>query len=122
MTAFFWRSLILSIIGLGVVALSAACNSEPDGEENRVQVVTTLPLFKDMIANVGGDRVEVTALLPSGSDPHTWEPSPKDVQKVEQADVAFVNGWTWSLQQRRSSRPTLGVGCLSMELAEEGQC
>jgi zinc/manganese transport system substrate-binding protein/manganese/iron transport system substrate-binding protein len=36
--------------------------------------------------------VEVTALLPRGADPHTWEPAPKDVKKAEEAEIAFVNG------------------------------
>jgi ABC-type Zn uptake system ZnuABC Zn-binding protein ZnuA len=57
-----------------------------------VQVVTTLPLFADFVRQVGGDRVEVTSLVPAGADPHTFEPSPSDVKKVAQADIAFANG------------------------------
>jgi ABC-type Zn uptake system ZnuABC Zn-binding protein ZnuA len=91
--AFFSRRVILSIIVLATVGASGACSEDSEGDnDNGVQVVTTLPLFADMIENVGGERVEVTALLPAGADPHTWEPSPKDVRKVEDAEVAFLNG------------------------------
>src|SRR3990170_2378639 len=46
----------------------------------------------DLVREVGGDRVEVTSLVPAGADPHTFEPSPSDVKKVAEADIAFANG------------------------------
>lgn len=88
MKRFFWIALILSLTVLGM-----ACGDGSDGgDDSKVQVVTTLPLFADFIREVGGDRVEVTALVPSGADPHTFEPAPKDVAKLEGADLVIVNG------------------------------
>lgn len=113
--AFFSGPVILSIITIGAVACSE--NSQDGGD--RVQVVTTLPLFADMIENVGGDRVEVTALLPTGSDPHTWEPSPKDVQKVEDADVAFVNGKDLDTAAAEIIEANVGDGVPVVKLAEQ---
>lgn len=79
-----------------LVILVAACADDDEGEagaaEDKVQVVTTLPLFADFVREIGGDRVEVTSLLPLGADPHTFEPSPRDVERVTGADIAFVNG------------------------------
>jgi ABC-type Zn uptake system ZnuABC Zn-binding protein ZnuA len=69
----------------------AACGGQ-DGGDGRLRVVTTLPLFADFVRQVGGDRVEVTSLLPSGADPHTYEPSPQDVRRVAEADLVFANG------------------------------
>ncbi len=77
---------------LFTVLLAAACTSKDDGSDNRLQVVTSLELFADMVRNVAGERAEVTALLPSGADPHTYELSPGRVVDVAQADLAFVNG------------------------------
>ena len=45
-----------------------------------------------MVRNVAGDRVEVSALLPSGADPHTYELPPSRVAEIARADVVFVNG------------------------------
>lgn len=88
MKRFFWTAMILSLIAAGM-----ACGDDDDGgDDGKVQVVTTLPLFADFIREVGGDRVEVTALVPSGADPHTFEPAPKDVAKLEDADLVIVNG------------------------------
>ena len=77
---------------LFTVLLAAACTSNDEGGDNRLRVVTSLELFADMVRNVAGDRAVVTALLPSGADPHTYELSPGRVVDVAQADLAFVNG------------------------------
>ena len=76
-----------------VTAVLAGCAapqvlSERDG---RVQVVTTTGLLRDLVQQVGGDRVNVTSLVPDGGDPHSYEPSLRDVRNVVYADVAFSN-------------------------------
>jgi len=55
-------------------------------------VVTSISPLADLIGNVGGDRVQVTALVPVGGDPHDFDPSPEDVITVANARVFFVNG------------------------------
>ncbi len=94
MTVFFWRvmRLSLSCVGLVGLALAAAACGGGGGDSGKVKVVTTLPLFADFVREVGGDRVEVTSLVPAGTDPHTFEPSPSDVKQVAEADIAFANG------------------------------
>lgn len=74
-----------------LLAVLAACGGQGSGGA-KLRVVTTLPLFADFVRQVGGDRVEVTSLLPSGADPHTYEPSPQDVRRVAEADLVFANG------------------------------
>ncbi len=74
-----------------LLAVLAACGGQGSAG-GKLQVVTTLPLFADFVRQVGGDRVEVTSLLPSGADPHTYEPSPQDVRRVAEADLVFANG------------------------------
>lgn len=54
--------------------------------------MTSLELFADLVRNVGADRVGVTALLPSGADPHTFELSPNRAAAIAEADLVFVNG------------------------------
>ena len=45
-----------------------------------------------MIKNVGGDRVEVTALVGPNGDAHVFEPTPADAKAVSAADLVIVNG------------------------------
>ncbi|MDO8614673.1 MAG: metal ABC transporter substrate-binding protein [Dehalococcoidia bacterium] len=88
------RLVIVALVALAAAAvLATACGGDGDGgASGKVRVVTSLPLFADMAREVGGDRVDVTALLPAGADPHTFEPSPRDVRSVAEADVLFANG------------------------------
>lgn len=55
-------------------------------------MVTTLPVFQDIAHQVGGERVDVSALFPAGSDPHTYEPAPRDVAGLARADIVISNG------------------------------
>lgn len=57
-----------------------------------LRVVATTTVFADLVANVGGERVEVISLIPVGADPHTWEPSTRQARAVAGADVFFYNG------------------------------
>jgi ABC-type Zn uptake system ZnuABC Zn-binding protein ZnuA len=67
---------------------------------------------------VGGDRVEVTSLLPLGADPHTFEPSPRDVEKVTEADIAFANGLDLEPAVLGIIEPNLPEGAPLVILAE----
>ncbi len=68
-------------------ATEAATPSRPP-----LQVVATSNIVGDWVEAIGGDRVEVFALLPAGGDPHNFVPSAKDVARVADADVVFVIG------------------------------
>lgn len=74
------------------VLFAAACGGGDAAPAAHLRAVASLELFADMVRNVGGDRVDVMTLLPSGADPHTYEPSPGRVADIARADVVFVNG------------------------------
>lgn len=77
-------AIIVGIVGCG--------DDEQAADSGKINVITTLPLFADFAREIGGDRVEVTSLVPLGADAHTWEPTPGDVRRVADADIAFANG------------------------------
>ena len=87
--------LRLSIIPVLVVAMAAVLvcgdGDQPPASEE-VRVLASLEIFADMVRNVGGDRVMVEALLPSGADVHTYELPPSRVADVARADIIFLNG------------------------------
>jgi manganese/iron transport system substrate-binding protein len=72
------------------VTPSAQPAATPSGQ--RVVVVTSLPIFATMVEAVGGDLVAVSAVLPPGTDPHTYQPAPRDVAKLAQAALVVYNG------------------------------
>jgi len=73
--------------------LLAGCAS-PSGlstHDDRLQVITTTGLLRDLVANVGGDHVNVSSIIPDGADPHSFEPTLRSARDVVYADVAFSN-------------------------------
>lgn len=54
-------------------------------------VVSFYPLY-DFTKNIGGEKVNITTIIPFGVEPHDWEPTPKDVGKILSADLFIYNG------------------------------
>jgi ABC-type Zn uptake system ZnuABC Zn-binding protein ZnuA len=74
-------------------ALGAACSGDDEAEDSgQVKVTATLGLFADLVHQVGGDRVQVSTLIPNSSDPHTYEPPPSQITKLGQANLLVMNG------------------------------
>ena len=46
----------------------------------------------DFAKKIGGDKVEVINLVPTGTEPHDWEPSTKDLIEMEKSDIFIYNG------------------------------
>ncbi len=60
--------------------------------DTRLQVVATTSIVADVLRQVGGDHVNVTLLLPLGTDPHTFEPRPADAVALAETQIVFANG------------------------------
>jgi ABC-type Zn uptake system ZnuABC Zn-binding protein ZnuA len=76
------------------MAVLTACSSTTEGGEEgtKVQIVATTTLVGDVVRVVGGDLIDLTVMLPTGGDPHGFNPTPQDVTRAAQADVLFING------------------------------
>ena len=66
-------------------------DDQPDDAEPLVVVVST-QIIADWVRQIGGDRVEVTALVPAGADVHTLELGVGDVRAIAGADLVIING------------------------------
>ena len=80
------------------VFLLSACGGDKKSEEDsttgngKMKVVTSFTIIADMTREIGGDLVEVHNLVPSGTDPHEYEPLPNDIKAATDADILFYNG------------------------------
>lgn len=59
---------------------------------NKIPVLATTGMIADAARIVGGDHVEVTALMGPGVDPHTYQPTPRDSSRLQNARIVFYNG------------------------------
>ncbi|WP_066948707.1 anchored repeat ABC transporter, substrate-binding protein [Streptomyces lushanensis] len=75
-------------------ALLTACSGrpQPGASDSALTVSATTAIIADLVGRVGGDRVDVTSIVPHHGDPHSYEPSPGDAVGVARADLVFSNG------------------------------
>jgi zinc transport system substrate-binding protein len=84
------------------VFVSCQKNSESFGRDKRLKVVTTLFPLYDFSRNVGGEKAQVTLLLPPGIEPHSFDPKPRDIVTINEADLfvftgSFMEPWAANL-------------------------
>jgi zinc/manganese transport system substrate-binding protein len=82
------RTLALAALVLLVAAAPAQAQDKPD----KIKVVATFSILADLVANVGGDRVDITTLVGPNGDAHVYQPSPADAKRLADAKVVFTNG------------------------------
>jgi zinc/manganese transport system substrate-binding protein len=74
------------------LALAGCGAAGPPDAGGRVRVVATTTQLADLAREVGGDRIVLTPLLRANTDPHEYEPRPRDVLDVARADLVVRNG------------------------------
>ena len=75
-----------------LVACGAASNSADDVTADRPSIVVTYSILGSIVSDVVGDIASVSVLMPNGADPHEWQPSAKDIEKLNNADLVVTNG------------------------------
>ncbi len=84
-------------VGMLALLLTSACGAAGDGpadrtDTGRLQIVSTVAPITSIVANIVGERADVTGIVPEGTNSHTFEPPPQASAVMEKADVVFVNG------------------------------
>jgi zinc/manganese transport system substrate-binding protein len=75
-----------------VAALLAAAAAFPCMAETRTKVVATFSILGDLVAEVGGESIELTVLVGPDADTHTYQPRPVDARVVAAAHALVSNG------------------------------
>jgi len=81
--------ILIIIAGLFTAVNSSRKLQQDDG---RITIVTTLFPLYDFAKTIGGDKVNVSLLLPPGVEPHSFEPTPGDIAKISKADIFIFTG------------------------------
>ncbi len=108
---------LIVIVGLAAL-LGVAVAQEP------VNAVVTIGMIGDVVENVGGECVDVTALMGAGVDPHLFEASAQDVQTMQNAAVIFYSGYSLEgqlgdvLGRFAEVTPTVAVSPASIETGD----
>ena len=81
--------MFVFILMSGLTSCQQPSSITPEG---RLKVITTTSLVGDVVSNVGGEKISVDVLLPLGTDPHSFSPTPKDAAELADAKLVFANG------------------------------
>ena len=101
----------LAIIAIVVVtALASLAVSQPNlnseittTDDSKLQIVTSAGFLHEFSQNIGKEKIDATLLIPMGINPHDWEPTIRDTERLERADMVIINGlgyenWVGSLE------------------------
>ncbi|HZL87124.1 MAG TPA: zinc ABC transporter substrate-binding protein [Pirellulaceae bacterium] len=87
------------VLTLLLVPLAVGCADSPAPGADKtfagkhpIRVVCTTGMVADLVRNVGGEHVQVTALMKAGVDPHLYQASPGDIVLLNGADAIFYSG------------------------------
>lgn len=83
------------IIGLFLIIpmlLTIGCSNNKQNSNGKIKIYTSIYPLYDFATKVGGDKVDVTNLVPAGTEPHDWEVSTSDIVNLERADMLIYNG------------------------------
>lgn len=61
-------------------------------EDQKMNILTTIFPIYDFARTVAGDHADVSMLLPPGAESHTYEPTPRDILKIQNSDLFIYIG------------------------------
>lgn len=90
----FLPILISSVLAISLASL-ASCNNVSSGDvidDRRPKIITTVFAAYDFACQVGKENVDVTLLVPPGTETHSYEPTPQDIISLENCDLFIYAG------------------------------
>ncbi|MHC9160620.1 metal ABC transporter substrate-binding protein [Exiguobacterium profundum] len=86
----------LGAVAAGTLLLGACGNTEGDNAsestDGQLTVFASTFALKSLAEEIGGDRVNVEMVIPPGADPHTYEPTSKQMTQIAEADLFLTIG------------------------------
>jgi len=96
------RALVVLVLVLGASVVSVAA-AQADADLTALRVVATTGHIGDALQRIAPD-LDVFVLVGPGLDPHTYEASTRDIQRLRDADLVFWNALDLEAQMARQIR------------------
>lgn len=89
------KKLVLLVVGIMMAALFAGCGNDAPKEQasKKIQVVTSFNAMAEFAKAIGGDKVEVSTIIPDGVEPHDFELKSDNMKQLATAQVFVYNGF-----------------------------
>lgn len=83
------KKIIISVLILMIIFTGC---SQVKTDSSKLTIVTTMFPAYDFARQIAGDKAEIILLVPPGSESHSFEPTPKDIITIQNADIFIYNG------------------------------
>lgn len=83
-------TLITGLIALAL--LSGVFSCQPPTAGDKKSIVVTYSVLGSLVKELVDELANVTVSVPDGLDPHDWEPSARDIEAINRADLVIENG------------------------------
>lgn len=97
------------VLLLSMSLLLISCSKKTDvtvSDPNKLQVYVTFNALYEYSLAVGQDKVEITTIIPSGTEPHDFEPKAADIAGISDADVFVYNGFGMEAWAEKAAEAT----------------
>lgn len=110
-------TLTVLLLAAGMFIYSASQSQPSPNNSDKIGVVVSIAPEAEFVQKIGGDKVKITTMVPSGVNPHTYEPLPEQLKETDNArmyamvgsGLEFENVWMDKL--RDSNKRMLIVNC-----------
>jgi zinc/manganese transport system substrate-binding protein len=85
------KRLVLASLAILLALGTLSCNPSTAIRPKK-SIVVTYSILGSIVKDLVGDKATVTVSIPNGLDPHEWEPSAKDIEVINKADLVIENG------------------------------
>ncbi len=117
------RALLKKVVCLiSALAMSiglCGCSGVQNGDNGKLSIVTTIFPAYDFARQIFGDTAEVTLLLKPGTESHSYDPSARDIVRIDNCDLFIYNGGESDAWVENVLRSTENVNTLRMMEAVE---
>jgi zinc/manganese transport system substrate-binding protein len=87
------RNVFIVSLALVVLASTMACQSGVAANNSGAKsIVVTYSILGSLVKDLVGQQANVIVSIPNGMDPHDWEPSARDIEAINKADLVVQNG------------------------------
>ena len=120
----FTRSVAALALGASIALAFSGCGSQTPAKEDtteKIKVVASFDAMKEITQAIGGNKVDVTTIIPEGIEPHDYELKTSDVQKLQEAKLFVYNGLGMEAWADKAIQTASADNLMSVALAEHVQ-
>ena len=102
-----FRFMVFLSLLMCSLAIAGCSNNESrsNSKDSKLHIATTFYPMYEFTKNITKDKAQVDLLIPANVEPHDWDPSPKDIEKIQKSDLLIYNSpelETWAPDLQKS--------------------